>query len=169
MNPYKILGVQKGGSEKDIKRAYRELAMKNHPDKGGSADKFKQIAAAYEILSDPEKKRKYDQFGSYNDIPLNFNAFDIFKDFFGPNNIGAPPFGGFSIPVNRTHQEDLFGLNGLSGLGVFMGELGNMTRGANSFTQTSYTKDGKQITTTTHNGKTTVTETNLPNIFNIHY
>jgi len=63
---YKTLGVAKGANEKDIKKAYRKMAMKFHPDKNKSAgaeEKFKGIAEAYEILSDPKKKEIYDQYG----------------------------------------------------------------------------------------------------------
>jgi DnaJ-class molecular chaperone len=64
---YRILGVNKNASEKEIKQAYRRLARKHHPDlnpddKSAEA-KFKEINAAYEVLSDPEKRKKYDQFG----------------------------------------------------------------------------------------------------------
>jgi molecular chaperone DnaJ len=64
---YQILGVNKNASEKEIKQAYRRLARKHHPDlnpddKSAEA-KFKEINAAYEVLSDPEKRKKYDQFG----------------------------------------------------------------------------------------------------------
>lgn len=65
---YKILGVNKNASEKDIKRAYRKLARQYHPDVNpndkAAEEKFKDINEAYEVLSDPEKRKKYDQFGS---------------------------------------------------------------------------------------------------------
>jgi len=57
---YKILGIDKTAQKDDIKKAYRLLAIKNHPDKGGDAEQFKKIVFAYSILSDPEKRKKYD-------------------------------------------------------------------------------------------------------------
>jgi DnaJ-class molecular chaperone len=64
---YKILGVDKGASEKEIKQAYRRLARKYHPDvnpgDNSAEDRFKEIGEAYAVLSDPQKRKKYDQFG----------------------------------------------------------------------------------------------------------
>jgi curved DNA-binding protein len=65
---YKILGVDKGATQADIKKAYRKLAVKYHPDKtkGDKAleDRFKEVAEAYEVLHDPEKRKKYDELGA---------------------------------------------------------------------------------------------------------
>ncbi|MBP9827953.1 molecular chaperone DnaJ [Patescibacteria group bacterium] len=61
---YSILGVSKSASADEIKRAFRKLAHEHHPDKGGNADKFKEINEAYQALGDPEKRQRYDQFGS---------------------------------------------------------------------------------------------------------
>ena len=61
---YAILGVSREASQEEIKKAYRKLALKTHPDRGGDEEEFKAISEAYDVLSDPEKKRAYDQFGA---------------------------------------------------------------------------------------------------------
>lgn len=63
---YKVLGLTKGASEDEIKKAYRKLALKYHPDKNKSAnaeERFKEIAEAYEVLSDKKKREIFDQYG----------------------------------------------------------------------------------------------------------
>ena len=63
---YKILGISKGASEDDVRKAYRKMALKFHPDKNKSAgaeEKFKEIAEAYEVLSDKRKRDIYDKYG----------------------------------------------------------------------------------------------------------
>ncbi|MEK7077057.1 MAG: DnaJ domain-containing protein [Patescibacteria group bacterium] len=62
---YKILGVSRSASDEDIKKAFRRLAHQHHPDKsGGSADKFKEVNEAYQVLSDKKKRAQYDRFGA---------------------------------------------------------------------------------------------------------
>lgn len=93
---YEILGVSKSASPDELKKAYRKAAIKNHPDKGGDPEKFKELAQAYEVLSDPEKRDIYDQYGEdalkegMGGGGGGHNPFDIFESFFG----GASPFGG---------------------------------------------------------------------------
>lgn len=63
---YKILGIERGAKEEDIKKAYRKLALKYHPDKNkapGAEEKFKEAAEAYEVLSDKKKREVYDRYG----------------------------------------------------------------------------------------------------------
>lgn len=68
---YKTLGISKGATDEDIKKAYRKQALKWHPDKNKSAaaeEKFKEIAEAYEVLSDPKKREIYDQYGEEGNV-----------------------------------------------------------------------------------------------------
>ena len=81
---YKALGVEKGASADDIKKAFRKLAVKYHPDRNpddkGAEDKFKEINEAYAVLSDPEKKQQYDTFGS-SGFHKQYSQEDIFRGF----------------------------------------------------------------------------------------
>lgn len=70
---YCILGIEKGASDEDIKKAYRKQALRFHPDKNKSPqaeEKFKEVAEAYEVLSDPKKREIYDQFGEEGNYSL---------------------------------------------------------------------------------------------------
>src|SRR6185369_6555760 len=62
-NYYDILGVDKKASKDDVKKAFRKLAQKHHPDKGGDEAKFKEITEAYSTLSDDRKRKEYDSYG----------------------------------------------------------------------------------------------------------
>ena len=96
---YEVLGVPRNASAEDIKKAYRQMALKHHPDRNPgnkeAEDRFKEAAEAYEALGDPEKRRRYDQFGmdglrgtNYHDFQ---NANDIFNQF---SDIFSNSFGG---------------------------------------------------------------------------
>lgn len=92
---YSILGIEKNATDEEIKSAYRKLSMKYHPDRHvndseeeqkKAEDMFKDINEAYSVLSDPEKKRNYDTFGSADDMSGGFDptdAFEIFRRHFG--------------------------------------------------------------------------------------
>ena len=109
---YEVLGVDKGADKKTIKKAYRKLAMKYHPDVNQEPDaeeKFKELSEAYGVLSDDEKRQRYDQFGhagmdgfSQEDIFNNINFEDIFRGF----GFGGQSSGGFGSIF------DLFGFGG---------------------------------------------------------
>ncbi|WP_040195035.1 molecular chaperone DnaJ [Clostridium culturomicium] len=101
---YEVLGIDKSASDEDIKRAFKKLALKYHPDRNqGDAEaeeKFKDINEAYQVLSDPEKRQRYDQFGTadFNGAGGGFDGFDFggfggFGDIFG--DIFGGGFGGF--------------------------------------------------------------------------
>jgi molecular chaperone DnaJ len=87
-NYYEILGVPKDAAEQDIKKAYRKLAVQHHPDKNPETRaeaeiKFKEIAEAYEVLSDPQKRSQYDLGGSTPTDMGGFDPFNLFNSFFG--------------------------------------------------------------------------------------
>jgi molecular chaperone DnaJ len=104
---YETLGVPKSATADEIKKAYRRLARKHHPDAGGSEDKFKEVGEAYEVLSDPEKRSQYDQFGAY----------------FGGN---APPGAGGGPGGPSGWPGAAAGPGGFTYTNVDMGDLGDL-------------------------------------------
>ena len=122
---YEILGLSREASQDEIRRSFRKLAMEHHPDrvtdpaqKDASEAKFKRIAAAYEVLSDAEKKAKYDQYGSVGAFAqgtgfegFDFGGFgDIFDAFFGGRRAAGPIRGGdLRIQIELDFEEAVFG------------------------------------------------------------
>jgi DnaJ-class molecular chaperone len=154
---YKILGITRGASDDDIKKAYRKLALKYHPDKNKEAsaeEKFKEVAEAYEILSDPKKKDIFDKYGEEGlkmnggaggggggqsgPSPSHGQSFsytwsgdpnETFRMFFGNSN----PFGGFFGGGGGAGDDDDDMIGGGSGGGGGMGGFPpNMFRFAQS-------------------------------------
>ncbi|MCR1952279.1 MULTISPECIES: molecular chaperone DnaJ [unclassified Clostridium] len=131
---YASLGLEKGASDEEIKKAFRKLAIKYHPDKNQgdkeAEDKFKEINEAYQVLSDPEKKARYDQFGTADFDGSGFGSGgfggfdfsdmggfgDIFDSFFGGGGGGSRRRNGpqrgadLEYTVNLTFEEAIFGV-----------------------------------------------------------
>jgi len=137
---YNVLGVERNATEDEIKRSYRKLALEHHPDHNpgnkSAEEKFKEINEAYQVLSDPEKKTRYDQLGrSYNSYtqrggsPGNFN----WEDWFVQN-----PRGG-NVRVEVGDLGDIFGNEGLGDFSDFfrsifggMSGMGSAARNPNN-------------------------------------
>ena len=105
MDYYKILGVSKTANLTDIKKAYKKLSMKYHPDRpNGDETKFKEISAAYDILSNENKRHEFD-FGSHTNFqPFSDNmAQHIFKNFFGNNDPFQNLVHGFNLQPEGNH------------------------------------------------------------------
>nr|AYN74436.1 heat shock protein [Acipenser oxyrinchus oxyrinchus] len=135
---YKVLGIQKGSSDDEIKKAYRKQALRYHPDKNKSAgaeDKFKEIAEAYDVLSDPKKREVYDKYGEdglkgnpggggptgSSSYTFHGDPHAMFAEFFGGQN----PFDAFFTRSNGGEDVDMedpfggFGMGGMGGMGGF--------------------------------------------------
>lgn len=113
---YEVLGISKSASQDDIKHAFRRMAMKYHPDRNKAPDaeeKFKEINEAYEVLSDPNKRQTYDQFGFDGLNNQGFtgagNPFDVFNQFFGGGRGGQNVHFSFGGDDEGNPFEDIFG------------------------------------------------------------
>lgn len=109
---YEILGVDRDTNPEDLKKAYRRLAMKYHPDRNPSdkeaEEKFKEAAAAYEVLSDPHKKRRYDMYGHAGLNGTDFHDFTNIEDIFSSfGNIFGDLFGFSRVRREWNRGEDL--------------------------------------------------------------
>src|ERR1700733_1333227 len=101
---YEVLGIERGVSEEELKKAYRKLALKYHPDRNpndkASEEKFKELSEAYEILMDPQSRAAYDQYGhaAFDSRARGRSGFhdpaDIFREVFGNSSIFDDFFGG---------------------------------------------------------------------------
>lgn len=122
---YQILGITKSASKEDVKKAFRKLAHKYHPDKGGSEEKFKELNEAYQVLSDDKKRAEYDRYGrvfsdqagpggaagwDFSDF-AGFDFSDVFEDIFNLGRGGMRMKRGrdISIEVEISFEESVFG------------------------------------------------------------
>ena len=125
MDYYETLGVEKGTSPSDIKKAYRKLALKYHPDKNKgdktAEAKFKEISEAYAVLSDPEKKKQYDLYGS-TDFHRRYSQEDIFRGFDLNDILRQFGFGGGAQAGN--FRSSMGGVGGNSSFGSFFNQGG---------------------------------------------
>lgn len=125
---YKILGVEKNASADDIKKAFRKLAHQYHPDKqGGDETKFKEVNEAYQVLSNAEKRQKYDQFGSDFAQQGGFGGGMGWDDFMRAARSGQG--GNFNFDMGGMDLGDLFG--GMFGFGSGGGGRGQRQRRGN--------------------------------------
>lgn len=121
MDYYKVLGVNPNSSQGEIKKAFRQLSLKHHPDRGGDAEEFKKINEAYSTLGDVEKKRMYDM-QKNNPFMGGINGGDgmdeIFKMFFGGGIPGMNP--GMGMPGGNIHvSSGGFNIPGMPNVQIF--------------------------------------------------
>ena len=163
MDYYKILGVKKDDDIKEIKKAYHRLAVKYHPDKNpgdkNAEEVFKDISEAYEILSDPQKRKNYDMFGRKS-IGSNFTVdpMKIFEEMFRDLSMGnfiPDPFeeSGLNRNVRRMNLNSMDRNMGKS-------NMGGETKGGFAQSISTTIINGKRHTkiVTTENGEISVTE-----------
>lgn len=151
MDHYATLGISKNASAEEIKKAYRKLASRHHPDKGGDKAKFQQIQEAYSILSDPEKKEQYDNpmpqgspFGFTMNMGENgVNINDLFSHIFNQPNMHRPSRQYFRTSISLSLRDAYEGgtkvveLNTQTGKKVIQV---NIPKGVNSGDQVRYEK-----------------------------
>ena len=139
MNYYEILGIDKHASAEQIKKAYRKLALKWHPDKNQNnidvaTKKFRDVTEAYDTLSDETKRRNYDMFGRTDAQHININPEEIFKTLFGGQD------------VFQLFGNNMFDIR-IGGGGVRIGGMRNMNQSVRETTsKTTFINNGEVVT-----------------------
>ena len=110
MDYYNTLGIPKNSSEADIKTAYRKMAMKHHPDRGGDEKKFKEVTEAYETLSDPQKKQMIDMGVDPNAQPTSYRQGSPFEFHFNSGNF-EDVFGNFGFGARPVRKNKTLNVN----------------------------------------------------------
>ena len=150
---YEVLGVPRDATEAQIRKAYKKLAVRWHPDKNpdnrkAAEEKFKEISEAYSVLGDPKKKNEYDNGGfSFEGFGFDdgFDPFEVFNSFFKHHGKGGKGgFGGFGFDDD---DDDFFG--GFSGFGKMdFGDFGSGMGQGTSVKTTTQIINGKKVTKT---------------------
>lgn len=125
---YDILGVKRDATDDEIKKAFRKLAAKHHPDAGGDEAKFKEISEAYTTLSDKDKRKEYDQLLMFGGIP----------------GAGRGGYGGYTTNVGGNWQDIFGGMGGDGGFGGF--DFSSIFGGAGGRAQANRTTKGSDLT-----------------------
>jgi len=178
---YDILGLKRGASEEEIKKAYRKLAMQHHPDrnpgKKEAEERFKEVNEAYAVLSDKKKRQEYDTFGqtgfhrryTQEDIFRGFDIGDIFKDLgFGKEDIFSTLFGGGRRTSRRMDFKDYFNHYTQSGFGATQERYEAPQKGADLIYDLSVTLEevasgtSKQIAFRKENGELAKVNVKIP-------